>query len=32
MTVPECGVKSEKLDHKRNELNQYIKGDERDGV
>ena len=32
MTVPECGVKSEKLDKKRNELNAFIKEDGRAGV
>jgi hypothetical protein len=32
MTVPECGVKSESLDRKRDELNGFIKEDGRAGV
>lgn len=32
MTVPECGVKSEKLDKKRGELNACIREDRREGV
>ena len=32
MTVPECGVKREELDKKRNELNGCIKEDKREGV
>jgi hypothetical protein len=29
MTVPECGVRSERLDRKRDELNGFIKEDGR---
>ncbi|KAH7364741.1 SGNH hydrolase-type esterase domain-containing protein [Rhexocercosporidium sp. MPI-PUGE-AT-0058] len=32
LTVPECGVKNEKLDGRRGELNALIKGDGREGV
>ena len=32
MTVPECAVKSENLDKKRDELNACIKEDRREGV
>ena len=32
MTVPECGVKSENLDKKRDELNACIREDGREGV
>ncbi|KAG4427229.1 hypothetical protein IFR05_017288 [Cadophora sp. M221] len=32
LTVPECGVKSEKLDERRNALNTLIKEDAREGV
>lgn len=31
-TVPECGVKSESLDRKRDELNAFIRSDMRDDV
>ncbi|CZT02798.1 related to esterase [Rhynchosporium graminicola] len=32
LTVPECGVKNKGLDQRRNDLNDLIKGDEREGV
>jgi hypothetical protein len=32
MTVPECRVKSDSLDAKRNDLNSRIKNDSREGV
>ncbi|KAL5320392.1 hypothetical protein ACEPPN_011193 [Leptodophora sp. 'Broadleaf-Isolate-01'] len=32
LTVPECGVKNEKLDNRRNELNKLIREDAREGV
>lgn len=32
MTVPECGVKNEGLDARRDQLNKFIKEDKREGV
>lgn len=32
MTVPECGAKSEKLNQRRDTLNELLKGDGREGV